>query len=45
MKFPMSAEDALKVLNPYLWEHEKSEIYEYDTVYYFSINERKKNKS
>ena len=28
-KFPMSADEAFKVLNPYLWEIEKREIFEY----------------
>ena len=31
------------MLAPYLWEVEKKEILEFETVYYFNINERIKN--
>jgi hypothetical protein len=41
-KFPMTADEAFKVLNPYLWEIEKREIFEYQTIYFFNIEERKK---
>lgn len=41
----MSSEEAVKVLNPYLWEYEKTEILDYDTIYFFNINERRKNVS
>ena len=40
----MSPQDASRVLAPYLWECEKREIFEYDTIYYFNISERVKNK-
>lgn len=40
----MTAEEAFKILSPYLWEYEKSEIMEYEYVYFFNINERKKTK-
>ena len=40
----MPADEAFKILSPYLWEYEKTEILEYETVYFFNINERKKNK-
>lgn len=36
----MSGADAAKVFSQYLWEYEKTEILEYDYVYYFSVNER-----
>ena len=39
----MSQADAIRLLNPYLWEYEKREIYEFDTIYFFNINERIKN--
>lgn len=42
MRFPMTADDAFKVLSPYLWEVEKREIFEYKTIYFFPIEERKK---
>ena len=41
----MTAEDAFKVLGPYLWDNEKREIFEYKTIYYFNIEERKKQKN
>jgi len=40
----MTADDAFKVLSPYLWEVEKREIFEYKTIYFFPIEERKKQK-
>lgn len=40
----MPVDEAFKVLSPYLWEYEKTEIFEYDTVYFFNFNERKKAK-
>lgn len=43
IKFPMSREEALRVLAPYLWEYEKRELMEYDTVHFFNIQERVKN--
>jgi hypothetical protein len=41
----MTGEEASKALGPYLWEYERAEIKEYDTVYFFCINERKKSKN
>jgi hypothetical protein len=41
----MSSEEALKILLPYLWEYEKTEIQEFETIYFFNINERKKGLS
>jgi hypothetical protein len=38
----MSGSDASKALAPYLWEFEKSEILEIESVYYFNISERLK---
>jgi hypothetical protein len=43
IKFPMTCQDAARILAPYLWEHEKKEIFEFDTIYYFNIQERIKN--
>jgi hypothetical protein len=43
-RFPMSADDAFKILSPYLWEVERREIFEFQTIYFFPIEERKKNK-
>jgi serine/threonine protein kinase len=43
IKFPMSCQDASRILAPYLWEIEKKEIFEFDTIYYFNIQERIKN--
>lgn len=43
-RFPMTADEAFKVLSPYLWEVEKREIFEYKTIYFFPIEERKKQK-
>lgn len=39
----MNPQDASRVLAPYLWEHEKKEIFEFETIYYFNIQERIKN--
>lgn len=44
-RFPMSADEAFKVLSPYLWDIEKREIFEYKTIYFFPIEERKKQKN
>jgi|TARA_B110000305_G_scaffold241811_1_gene317674 hypothetical protein len=41
----MSADDAFKILGPYLWDIEKREIFEYKTIYFFPIEERKKAKN
>lgn len=41
-RFPMTADDAFKILSPYLWDVEKREIFEYKTIYFFPIEERKK---
>ena len=44
-RFPMTADEAFKVLGPYLWDIEKREIFEFKTIYYFNIEERKKQKN
>ncbi len=44
-KFPLTSEEALRVLAPYLLDYEKQEIKEFDTIYYFNIIERRKEKS
>jgi hypothetical protein len=38
----MDNHDAYRVLLPYLWEYEKTEIINHDTIYFFNIAERKK---
>jgi len=38
----MSQEEAFKLLAPYLWESEKRELFEIQTIYFFPIDERKK---
>lgn len=43
-RFPMTADDAFKILSPFLWDVEKREIFEYKTIYFFPIEERKKQK-
>ena len=43
-KFPMTPDDAFKALNPYLWEVERREIFEFKTIYFFPVDERKKKK-
>jgi len=40
----MNADEAFKILSPYLWDVEKREIFEYKTIYFFPIEERKKQK-
>jgi hypothetical protein len=44
LRFPMSCDEAFKVLSPYLWEIERREIFEFPTIYFFPVDERKKNK-
>jgi len=44
-RFPMTADEAFKVLSPYLWDVEKREIFEFKTIYWFNIEERKKQKN
>ena len=41
----MQTTEAVRLLAPYLWEYEKKEIAEYETVYFFNVNERIKNSS
>jgi len=41
----MTAEEASRVLAPYLWEVERREIFEYDTIYFFPVAERKKDRN
>jgi hypothetical protein len=38
----MSVDEGFKILGPYLWEYEKSEIFNYESIYFFNVNERKK---
>ena len=42
---PLPASEAYKIFLPYLWEYEKSEILEFETVYFFNIQERKRQMS
>jgi hypothetical protein len=44
LRFPMSPEEACRVLAPYMWEIEHKEVYEFDQVYFFPLAERKKEK-
>jgi serine/threonine protein kinase len=39
----MSTQDASRLLQPYLLEYEKKEILEFETIYYFNVQERVKN--
>ena len=39
----MPSSEAARVLAPYLWEYEKKEIEDFQTVYFFNVNERIKN--
>ncbi len=39
-KFPMSSQEALKIFQNYMTEVEKKEILEYQTIYYFNVQER-----
>jgi hypothetical protein len=43
-RFPMTPDEASRVLTPYMWELERREIHEFDTVYFFPLAERKKEK-
>lgn len=38
--FPMTGSEACKVLSNHLWEYEKTEILDFEQVYYFNISER-----
>ena len=38
----MSAQEASRVLQPYLFEYEKKEILEFETIYYFNVQERQR---
>ena len=40
----MGPDEAFKVLSPYMWEVEKKEIFDFSTIYFFPIEERKKQK-
>lgn len=41
----MSSQEAFKMLQPLLWDYEKTEILEFETVYFFNVVERKKQSS
>ena len=41
----MTPDEAFKALSPYLWDIEKRELFEHKTIYYFNIEERKKQKN
>ena len=43
--FPMTPDEAFKILSPYMWDIEKREIFDYQTIYFFPIEERKKQKN
>ena len=44
LKFPMDPRTALINFSKYLMEIEKQEILDYDTIYWFNINDRKNTK-
>ena len=44
-RFPMSADEAFKLFGQYLWDVEKREIFEYKQIYFFPVEERKKQKN
>lgn len=39
----MSQADAIRYLGQYLWDCERTEIHEHQTIYFFNVNERIKN--
>jgi hypothetical protein len=41
----MPSSEAFKMLSPLLWDVEKTELLEFDTVYFFNVVERKKQNS
>lgn len=40
----MTPDEAFKQFNQYFWDVEKREIFEYKTIYFFPVEERKKQK-
>jgi hypothetical protein len=42
LRFPMTPEEASRILASYLWECEKKEIHQQDVIYFFPVAERKK---
>ncbi len=40
----MPCEEAARLLALYLWEYEKKEILEFETIYFFNVAERKKGR-
>lgn len=44
-KFPLTADEAFKTLSHLMWDVEKREVFEYQTIYFFPIEERKKQKN
>ena len=42
IRFPMSSDEAYKAFSPYLWDYEKRELFEFKTIYFFPVEERKK---
>jgi len=44
LRFPMTPDEATRVLAPYMWELERREVHEFDTIYFFPLAERKKEK-
>jgi hypothetical protein len=41
----MTSQEAFKILQPLLWDYEKTEILEFDAVHFFNVVERKKQSS
>ena len=40
----MTPDEAFKQFSQYFWDVEKREIFEYKTIYFFPVEERKKQK-
>jgi hypothetical protein len=41
----MSGPEASKILGPHLWDYEKTEILDFETVYFFNTSERIKQQN
>lgn len=44
-RFPMSADEAFKIFGQFMWDIEKREVFEYKHIYFFPVEERKKQKN
>jgi hypothetical protein len=41
-KFPMTPDDAMKLYGKLMWEVERREIFEFSTIYFFPVEERRR---